>query len=134
MCHVTCVTATHSLDDADRAQLRIDSAPHPPIMVLALLQQILVTTETLLLVSHPAAGQTELNVKRGSFNDVSSQCLKHKLSPAADDFNGSCAEHEQRLLPVDSRQKISGAAVDFSAFASEIWLFIKHNLPQINTY
>lgn len=59
MCHVTCVTATHSLDDADRAQLRINSAPHPPIMVLALLQQILVTTETLLLVSHPAAGQTE---------------------------------------------------------------------------
>lgn len=46
---------THRLDESDRTQLRIVPPPHSPVLVLALLQQVLVTSEPLLLVAHPAA-------------------------------------------------------------------------------
>lgn len=47
---------THRFDHSDGAQLCIAAAPHPPVLVLALLQQVLVASVTLLLVADPAAG------------------------------------------------------------------------------
>lgn len=46
--------ATYCSYHPHRTQLSIAASPHPPVMVLSLLQQVLVASEALLLVAHPA--------------------------------------------------------------------------------
>lgn len=48
------VIVTYCANDPNRAQFSITASPHPPVMILSFLQQVLVASETLLLVAHPA--------------------------------------------------------------------------------
>lgn len=45
---------TYRPDDPGGAQLGVDASPHPPVVVLALLQEVLVTPVALLLIAYPA--------------------------------------------------------------------------------
>lgn len=46
--------STYRSDDPGGAQLRVAASPHPPVVVLALLQEVLVTPVALLLIAYPA--------------------------------------------------------------------------------
>lgn len=48
-------TATYCSYHPNGAQLCVTAPPHPPVMVLSLLQQVLVSSEALFLVADPAA-------------------------------------------------------------------------------
>lgn len=47
--------ATYCSYHPDGAQLKVTASPHPPVVVLALLQQVLVAAVALLLIAYPAA-------------------------------------------------------------------------------
>lgn len=51
---VVFLATTYRPDDPGGAQLRVAASPHPPVVVLALLQEVLVTPVALLLIAYPA--------------------------------------------------------------------------------
>lgn len=64
------VVSTHRFDDSDGAQLWIAATPHPPVVVLALLQKVLVSSIALLLIAHPAAGTEVQHGESSSLNQI----------------------------------------------------------------
>lgn len=49
------LTATYCFYHPNGAQLCITASPHPPVMELSLLQQVLVASKALFLIANPAA-------------------------------------------------------------------------------
>lgn len=72
------VIVTYCSNDPNRAQFSITASPHPPVMILSFLQQVLVASETLLLVAHPATetekGTWLKKTKQKQSNDVICSC------------------------------------------------------------
>lgn len=103
------------------------ASPHPPVVELSLLQQVLVASKAFFLIADPAVDHT------GSLSGVYNRghsCLTRKKPPShsSQDFQGRDVVHENILLPVCSGHEISHVGGYGPRFPSEVRLLVDHNL------
>lgn len=71
---------THRSYHPNRSHLGIAASPHPPVVVLSLLQQVLMASEVFLLVAHPAAAAGRgAGVRKMCISDYSAIALAWEL-------------------------------------------------------
>lgn len=116
---------TYSPDDPGRAQLRVTAAPHSPVLVLALLQQVLVSAEALLLEAHPAAAAhtDELTLLRPNPRRTSAEHSHSSL-----DLERPHAAHEDVLLTVGSGKEVSHVGGDDARLSAEVRFIVDDHL------
>ena len=124
---------THRSYHPNWSHLSIAASPHPPVVVLSLLQQVLVASEVFLLVAHPAAATGRgAGVRKMCliwlFCNCSGlgSCLISSLSSyshPSEDFQGADVVHEGLLCQVHPGHEVFHVAVYGPGFPAEVGLF-----------
>lgn len=123
------LTPTYRPDDPGGAQLGVAASPHPPVVVLALLQEVLVPPEALLLIAHPArTAEPRGEWKSSKHGPLHLKQRFHRHSHPSQHFQGADAVHEGGLLGVRPAHEVPHVAGDGPRLSTEVGLVVDHHL------